>query len=32
MWFPGVDEWQVKAVLKHEVESLDARVSIEHPV
>ncbi len=24
-WFPGVKEWQVKAVLEHEVESLDAK-------
>ena len=23
-WFPGVEEWQVKAVLEHEVKSLDA--------
>ena len=22
-WFPGVEEWQVKAVLEHEVKSLD---------
>ena len=28
-WFPGVEEWQVKAVLEHEVESLDARVNRE---
>ena len=26
-WFPGVEEWQVKAVLEHEVKSLDAKVS-----
>ena len=25
-WFPGVEEWQVKAVLEHEVERLDSRV------
>ena len=31
-WFPGVEEWQVKAVLEHEVKNLDARVSIEDPV
>ena len=31
-WFPGVEEWQVKAVLEHEVKSLDAKVSIERPV
>ena len=31
-WFPGVEEWQVKAVLEHEVKSLDAKVSIESPV
>ena len=28
-WFPGVEEWQVKAVLEHEVKSLDAKVSLE---
>ena len=22
-WFPGVEEWHVKAVLEHEVKSLD---------
>ena len=31
-WFPGVEEWQVKAVLEHEVKSLDAKVSTENPV
>ncbi len=31
-WFPGVKEWQVKAVLEHEVESLDAKVKHENPV
>ena len=31
-WFPGVEEWQVKAVLEHEVKSLDARVRNENPV
>lgn len=25
-WFPGVEEWQVKAVLEHEVEHLDSGV------
>ena len=25
-WFPGVEEWQVKAVLEHEVAVLDAKV------
>ena len=25
-WFPGVEAWQVKAVLEHEVEHLDSRV------
>ena len=24
-WFPGVEAWQVKAVLEHEVEHLDSR-------
>ena len=27
--FPAVEEWQIKAVLEHEVKSLDAKVSIE---
>ena len=27
-WFPGVEEWQVTAVLEHEVKSLDAQVRI----
>ena len=31
-WFPGVEEWQVKAVLEHEVKSLDSKVNIESPV
>ncbi len=31
-WFPGVEEWQVKAVLEHEVKSLDAVVKHENPV
>ena len=31
-WFPGVEEWQVTAVLEHEVKSLDAKVDIESPV
>ena len=31
-WFPGVEEWQVKAVLEHEVESLDAKADVESPV
>ena len=31
-WCPGVEEWQVKAVLEHEVKSLDAKVSIDSPV
>ena len=25
-WFPGVEAWQVRAVLEHEVEHLDSRV------
>ena len=24
-WFPGVEAWQVKAVLEHEVEDLDSQ-------
>ena len=31
-WFPGVEEWHVKAVLEHEIKSLDARVEHENPV
>lgn len=31
-WFPGVEEWQVKAVLEHEVQTLDALVKHENPV
>ena len=31
-WFPGVTEAQVRAVLEHEVKSLDAKVRIENPV
>ncbi len=31
-WFSGVEEWQVKAVLEHEVRSLDAKVKHENPV
>ena len=31
-WFPGVEEWQVKAVLEHEVKTLDALVKHENPV
>ena len=31
-WFPGVTEAQVRAVLEHEVSSLDAKVKIENPV
>ena len=31
-WFPGVKEWQVKAVLEHEIKSLDAKVEHESPV
>ena len=26
-WFEGVEEWQVKAVLEHVVENLDAKVA-----
>jgi len=25
-WFPGVEAWQVKAVLEHEVQYLESRV------
>ena len=31
-WFPGVTELQVRAVLEHEVKSLDAKVRIENSV
>ena len=31
-WFPGVEEWQVKAVLEHEIKNLDAKVEHENPV
>ena len=31
-WFPSVEEWQVKAVLEHEIKSLDAKVEHESPV
>ena len=31
-WFPGVEEWQVKAVLEHAVRSLDTKVKHENPV
>ena len=26
-WFPGVDEWQVRAVLEHEAKALRAAVA-----
>ena len=31
-WFPSVGEWQVKAVLEHEIKNLDAKVEHENPV
>ncbi len=31
-WFPGVEEWQVEAVLEHEIKNLDAKVEHENPV
>ncbi len=31
-WFPGVTESQVRTILEHEVNSLDAKVKIENPV
>jgi uncharacterized protein (DUF433 family) len=31
-WFPGVEAWQVKAVLEHEVRHLDSRVEHANPV
>ena len=31
-WFPGVQEWQVRAVLEHEIRCLDAKVEHAHPV
>ena len=27
-WFPGVEEWQVKAVLEHEMKSLEDSVIV----
>ena len=27
-WFPGVEEWQVKAVLEHEMKSLEDSVVV----
>ena len=26
-WFPGVEEWQVKAVLEHETQNLEVHVN-----
>jgi len=31
-WFPGVEAWQVKAVLEHEVKHLDSRVEHANPL
>ena len=31
-WFPGVQETQVRAVLEHEVNSLDAKTKVANPV
>jgi len=31
-WFYGVEEWQVKVVLEHVVENLNAKVKHENPV
>ena len=31
-WFPGVQEWQVRSVLEHEVKTLDAKTKITNPV
>ena len=31
-WFLGVEEWQVRAVLEHEIKSLDAKVEHESRV
>ena len=31
-WFPGVEEWQVTAVLEHEGKSLDEKADIDSPV
>lgn len=31
-WFPGVEEWQVREVLEHEVKSLDSKVRHANPV
>lgn len=31
-WFPGVTEWQVKAVLEHEIRSIKAKTAHANPV
>lgn len=31
-WFEGVEEWQVRAVLQHVADNIDARVPHENPV
>ena len=31
-WFPGVEAWQVRAVLEHVVSDLDVKVAQAHPV
>ena len=27
-WFPGVEEWQIKGGLEHEIKNLDADVQV----
>ena len=31
-WFPGVEEWQVEAVLEHEIQSIKAKTAHANPV
>ncbi len=31
-WFPGVEAWEVKAVLEHEIKHLDSRVGHANPL
>ena len=30
-WFPGVEEWQARAVLEHVVSSIDAHITHANP-
>ena len=31
-WFEGVEEWQVRAALKHVADNIDAKIAHENPV